>query len=91
MSEVNYDLNQRDKDYIQNNKREVVLTKEQEEAVKGLIEFINSPYDAQKSVYGLTGPGGTGKTFITNQIINKCKLPAVVLQLIKLVEYLEML
>lgn len=75
VNEVNYDLNQRDKDYINNNKREIVLTREQEEAVKGLIEFINSPYDSQKSVYGLTGPGGTGKTFITNQIINKCKLP----------------
>lgn len=51
------------------------LTKDQSEAVNGLIEFFNNPYDEKKRIYGLTGSPGTGKTFITRYIINKCKLP----------------
>lgn len=56
------------------NNGKIKLTKGQQEAVNGLVEFINSPYDASKSVYGLTGPGGVGKTFVTRQIVSKCKL-----------------
>lgn len=56
------------------NNGKIKLTKGQQEAVNGLVEFINSPYDASKSVYGLTGPGGVGKTFVTRQIVAKCKL-----------------
>jgi hypothetical protein len=56
------------------NKGKVKLTKGQEEAVCGLVEFINMPYDKSRSVYGLTGPGGVGKTFVTRQIVSKCKL-----------------
>lgn len=56
------------------NNGKIKLTKGQQEAVNGLVEFINSPYDVSKSVYGLTGPGGVGKTFVTRQIVSKCKL-----------------
>lgn len=59
---------------IKENNGKIKLTKGQQEAVSGLVEFINSPYDASKSVYGLTGPGGVGKTFVTRQIVAKCKL-----------------
>ena len=58
----------------EDNKGKITLTKGQEDAVKGLVEFINAPYDKGKSVYGLTGPGGVGKTFVTRQIVAKCKL-----------------
>ena len=49
------------------------MTKGQEEAVRGLTAFIDSPYDKSKSVYGLVGPGGVGKTFVTKKIVNGCK------------------
>lgn len=51
------------------------LTKGQSEAVKGLIQFFDSPYDENKRIYGLTGSPGVGKTFVTRYIVNKCKLP----------------
>ena len=58
----------------EDNKEKLKLTKGQEEAVRGLVEFINAPYDKGKSVYGLTGPGGVGKTFVTRQIVAKCNM-----------------
>ena len=51
------------------------LTEGQSEAVKGLIQFFDSPYDENKRIYGLTGSPGVGKTFVTRYIVNKCKLP----------------
>ena len=51
------------------------LTEGQSEAVKGLIQFFDSPYDENKRIYGLTGGPGVGKTFVTRYIVNKCKLP----------------
>lgn len=74
MEETKYNLTTKDKDTINNNKV-VQLTNDQDSAVKGLIEFINSPYNKSKSIYGLTGPGGVGKTFVTRYIVSKCKLP----------------
>lgn len=49
------------------------MTKGQEEAVRGLTAFIDSPYDKSRSIYGLVGPGGVGKTFVTKKIVNGCK------------------
>ena len=74
MEEVTYNLVNKDRETVENNKA-ITFTKEQDAAIKGLIEFINSPYDKAKSVYGLTGPGGVGKTFVTRYIVNRCKLP----------------
>ena len=53
----------------------ITFTKGQSEAIKGLIEFFDSPYDNNKRIYGLTGAPGVGKTFVTKYIVNKCKLP----------------
>ena len=49
------------------------FTEDQEKAIDGLIDFIASPFDSAKYIVGLTGAGGTGKTFITNYIITHCK------------------
>lgn len=78
MSEFPMDIIGKDK-ATKNNKGQIKLTKGQEEAVRGLVEFIDAPYDKSRSVYGLTGPGGVGKTFVTRQIVAKCKLqPSVI-------------
>lgn len=66
--------------YNSNIKREssdktIRFTKGQSEAIKGLIEFIDAPYDDKRRICGLTGAPGVGKTFVTRYIINKCKLP----------------
>lgn len=58
----------------EDDKKIITLTKGQQKAVEGLIDFINSPYDKNKSVYGLIGPGGVGKTFVTRYIVQRCKL-----------------
>lgn len=55
------------------NKGHQWMTKGQEEAVRGLTAFIDAPYDKAKSIYGLIGPGGVGKTFVTKKIVNGCK------------------
>lgn len=52
------------------------FTNDQLVAVDNIIDFIASPFDASRYIIGLTGAGGTGKTFVTNYIINKCKYPA---------------
>jgi len=49
------------------------FTKCQERATGGLIDFIAAPFNPTKYVVGLTGAGGTGKTYVTDYIINKCK------------------
>lgn len=59
--------NKRDKGVVQ-------LTKGQDEALRGIVDFINKPYDEKRFVYGLTGAAGTGKTFIINAILRKCRM-----------------
>lgn len=51
----------------------LTFTKDQQKAIDIIIEFIASPFDAAKYIIGLSGAGGTGKTFITNYIITHCK------------------
>lgn len=53
--------------------REVTFTKDQQNAIDGLIKFINSSWDANNFIVALTGPAGTGKTFSLNYVIKNCK------------------
>lgn len=55
------------------------FTNDQEKAIGGIIDFIAAPFNPAKYIVGLTGAGGTGKTFITNYIISHCKYsPSVI-------------
>lgn len=55
------------------------FTNDQEKAISGIIDFIADPFNPAKYIVGLTGAGGTGKTFITNYIISHCKYsPSVI-------------
>lgn len=50
------------------------FTKGQLEAYKGLIEFINSSYNNNDYKRALTGPAGTGKTYLLKAIIKNCNV-----------------
>lgn len=69
--ETNFDIYNKNIKHIN---EAIKFTKGQNEAINGLIEFINSPYIKGKSINGLVGPGGVGKTFVIKYIINKCNL-----------------
>lgn len=49
------------------------FTDDQKKAIDGIIDFIATPFNPANYIVGLTGAGGTGKTFITKYIINHCK------------------
>lgn len=49
------------------------FTDDQKKAISGIIDFIAAPFNPTSYIVGLTGAGGTGKTFITNYIIQHCK------------------
>lgn len=49
------------------------FTKDQQNAIDNIIDFIAAPFNPAKYMVGLTGAGGTGKTFITRYIISHCK------------------
>ena len=51
----------------------IKFTDDQAKAIDGIIEFIAEPYNDKAHVIGLTGAGGTGKTFIINYILLNCK------------------
>ncbi len=51
----------------------IVFTNDQQKAINGIIDFIAVPFDPSNHIIGLTGAGGTGKTFITKYIISHCK------------------
>ena len=53
--------------------KNIVFTEGQRIAVEGLSEFIDSPFDEGKYIYGLVGPAGVGKTFILKYVISNCK------------------
>ena len=58
---------------------DIKFTKDQENAIDGILNFISKPFDNNNYIIGLIGAGGTGKTFITNYIIKNCKLsPSVI-------------
>ena len=52
---------------------DIVFTNDQSKAIEGIIDFIAEPFNPSNYIVGLTGAGGTGKTFITKYIINHCK------------------
>lgn len=49
------------------------FTDDQQVAIGNIIDFIAAPFNTAKYIVGLTGAGGTGKTFITKYIISHCK------------------
>ena len=51
------------KDKVENNTFK--FTDDQKNAIDNLIDFIAQPFNPAKYIVGLTGAGGTGKTFIT--------------------------
>lgn len=58
---------------IPSNNEQIVFTKSQKKAVDGIIDFIAQPFDSNDFIRSISGPGGTGKTFITNYIIRHCR------------------
>lgn len=48
------------------------FTKSQTVAVSNALDFIAAPFDPNKNIMGINGAGGTGKTYITNYILNAC-------------------
>ena len=60
--------------------RSVSFTNDQQIAVNGLIQFINSDFNESKFIYGLVGPGGVGKTFVIKYIIRNCKYATSVIR-----------
>ena len=49
------------------------FTNDQRNAIDNIIDFIAKDFNPAKYIVGLTGAGGTGKTFITKYIITHCK------------------
>lgn len=48
------------------------FTDDQAKAYAGLIEFINAPYNKNDYKRALTGPAGTGKTYLVKALIKNC-------------------
>lgn len=65
-------------DVVSENK--ISFTKDQENAINNILDFISAPFSPAKYIAGLIGAGGTGKTFITNYIINHCKYASSVIK-----------
>ena len=49
------------------------FTEDQANAVSNILDFIAAPFDEKKFCVGISGAGGTGKTYITNYIVRNCK------------------
>lgn len=50
------------------------FTDDQRKAYNDLISFINSPYNQNDFKRALTGPAGTGKTYLVKALIKNCNL-----------------
>lgn len=48
------------------------FTSDQAKAIEGILNFCKKEFDKNSYIIGLVGAGGTGKTFITNYIIEHC-------------------
>ena len=66
-----YELEIANRKNKKNNK--IQFTDDQTKAINGIIEFCNKGFDNNDYIEGLIGAGGTGKTFITNYIIDNCQ------------------
>ena len=63
-------LNRTDK-----NRAEIAgLTKDQQKAYQGLIEFINKPFNRNDFKRALVGAGGVGKTFLLKTVLKNCNI-----------------
>lgn len=51
------------------------FTKDQEKAVRGLIEFIQSNWNEKDMSRSFTGSAGTGKTYCIKYIMQNCRIP----------------
>lgn len=51
----------------------ISFTNDQSNAISRIIDFIAKPFNSANHIIGLTGAGGTGKTFIINYILKNCK------------------
>ena len=57
----------------------IQFTDDQVKAIDGILEFCDKEFDTNNYIAGLIGAGGTGKTFITNYIIEHCRyVPSVI-------------
>ena len=50
------------------------FTNDQQKAYESLIKFINAPFDINDFKKALTGPAGTGKTYLVKALIKNCDL-----------------
>ena len=66
------------KDKIDDSK--YTFTDDQQNAIGNIIDFIAAPFNPAKYIVGLTGAGGTGKTFITKYIITHCRYSGSVIK-----------
>ena len=66
------------KDKIDDSK--YTFTDDQQNAIGNIIDFIAVPFNPAKYIVGLTGAGGTGKTFITKYIITHCRYSGSVIK-----------
>ena len=66
------------KDKIDDSK--YTFTDDQQNAIGNIIDFTAAPFNPAKYIVGLTGAGGTGKTFITKYIITHCRYSGSVIK-----------
>lgn len=64
----------------QNKTTTITFTDDQKAAIDNITAFLNKEFDSNNFIIGLTGAGGTGKTFITNYIIANCKYSSSVIK-----------
>ena len=60
--------------------KNISFTDDQQNAIGNIIDFIAAPFNPAKYIVGLTGAGGTGKTFITKYIIDHCRYSGSVIK-----------
>ena len=65
--------------YLQNNKTSV-FTDDQKVAIDGILSFLKEPFKDGSFIVSLCGPGGVGKTFCVDYIIqNSVYTPSVIM------------
>lgn len=56
------------------------FTNDQRKAIDGILSFCDKEFSKDNFIIGLIGAGGTGKTFITNYIIDHCSYSSSVIK-----------
>lgn len=62
------------KEIVNNNKSGITFTNDQNDAIYNINNFINGEFNSANFIIGLTGAGGTGKTFIMRYILMSIKM-----------------